>query len=121
MSTQTIPLPSEREAAPANSADDLLTEKAAARRIGYRPNTLAGWRVSKRVKLPYIIVGGGVRYRPSDIEKFLLKRTVGEDGIVPKGVKRRRGGPGRPPRSKGRAQQGHTEQVGRKGSKQAGA
>jgi hypothetical protein len=61
--------------------------------------TLAYWRARKSVNLPYIVLtSGAIRYRLSAIEKFLAKRTVGEDGKVPEGVVRHVAGPGRPPK-----------------------
>lgn len=38
--------------------------------------TLSIWRSNKRYDLPYIKVGGKVRYRESDLEKFLEERTI---------------------------------------------
>jgi hypothetical protein len=76
----------------------LLKECEAASLIQVQPTTLANWRATKKVKLPYIVLtSGAIRYRLSAIEKFLEARTVGEDGIVPEGVARHPAGPGRPP------------------------
>ncbi|WP_035374579.1 helix-turn-helix domain-containing protein [Pseudoduganella violaceinigra] len=38
--------------------------------------TLAIWRCTKRYPLPYIKVGRLVRYRLSDLEAFLVLRTI---------------------------------------------
>jgi hypothetical protein len=77
----------------------LLKDKEAARILDVRPNTLAYWRATKKVNLPYIVLSSGaIRYKLSAIEKFLEERTVGTDGKVPEGVVRHVAGPGRPPK-----------------------
>lgn len=42
--------------------------------LGVPTSTLAVWRSTGRVQLPYIKVGGHVRYKPEDIEAFLRDR-----------------------------------------------
>ena len=59
------------------SNDRLLTREEAANYLGgLQPQTLAKWSCSGAYGLPYIKVGGSVRYRISDLEKFLAARTV---------------------------------------------
>ncbi len=53
----------------------LLNPKEAAGYLGLRPQTLACWRVDGR-HLPYVKVGRSVKYRVSDLEKFLESRTI---------------------------------------------
>ena len=53
----------------------LLTPRQAATELGVSPGTLAVWRCRKRYPLRYIKVGSKVRYRLTDIEKFLTART----------------------------------------------
>lgn len=55
--------------------DRLLTRQETAARLGVRPQTLATWAMTGR-HLTMIRVGGRVRYRESDIEAFLARRTV---------------------------------------------
>ena len=55
---------------------ELLTTEQAARLLDVRPGTLEVWRNAKRYGLPYIRVGRNVRYRRSDLVKFLEQRTV---------------------------------------------
>jgi hypothetical protein len=76
--------------------NDLLTPTEAARILKVSPGTLAIWRCTKRYPLPYITLGGAIRYELQAIQKFLASRTTGEDGITPKCVRRRPGGPGKP-------------------------
>ena len=57
----------------------LLTEDETAAYLGIKPQTLATWRCTKRYALPFVRVGRAIRYRPSDVEKFLADRTVGND------------------------------------------
>jgi predicted site-specific integrase-resolvase len=54
----------------------LLNESETAAYLGLRPETLATWRSTNRYRLPYLRVGRAIRYRPSDVEKFLKERTV---------------------------------------------
>jgi Helix-turn-helix domain len=64
--------------APVNevAGHDLVTADEAARILGnLAPNTLAVWRTTKRYALPYLKVGRLVRYRRSDLEKFLASRS----------------------------------------------
>lgn len=57
------------------TADELLDRKAAAKYLGgnkpLNPGTLAVWDCTKRYNLNPIKVGRSVRYRRSDLDKFL--------------------------------------------------
>ena len=75
----------------------LLNDKEAADVMGISANTLAYWRATKKYPLKFIVCGGSIRYRLSDIEEFLAACTV-VDGITPPGVVRHPAGPGRPPK-----------------------
>lgn len=55
----------------------LLTPTEAAEFLGIKPQTLAVWRSSKRYDLPYVRCGNAIRYKLSDLEKWLESRTVG--------------------------------------------
>jgi predicted site-specific integrase-resolvase len=57
----------------------LITPQKAAQMLGIAPQTLAVWRCEKRYGLAYVKVGARVRYRVSDIERFLRKRTLCPD------------------------------------------
>jgi excisionase family DNA binding protein len=59
------------------ASDPKLTEDQAAEMLGVKSQTLSVWRCAKRYSLPYIKCGRLVRYRLSDVEKFLARRTVG--------------------------------------------
>lgn len=48
----------------------------AAKYLGVSEQTLAIWRCTKRYPLPYIKIGRLVRYRLSDLEAFLVLRTI---------------------------------------------
>ena len=51
----------------------LLTPEQAAEFLQVPVSTLAVWRSTGRVPLPYLKVGGRVRYRKDDIDCFLLQ------------------------------------------------
>jgi excisionase family DNA binding protein len=57
---------------------EMLTRDQAAEYIGSRPQTLAVWAITGRYNLPMVKVGRSVRYRRSDIDAWLERRTVGE-------------------------------------------
>lgn len=49
----------------------------AAEYLDVKPQTLAIWAVTGRYGLPYVKVGRSVRYRQSDLDAWLDRRTVG--------------------------------------------
>jgi excisionase family DNA binding protein len=55
----------------------LLTREQAAEYLGIAPQTLAVWAVTGRYDLPFIKIGRCARYRKSDLDKFIDRRTVG--------------------------------------------
>jgi predicted site-specific integrase-resolvase len=62
----------------------ILTEKQAAKRSFQKPDTLRKWRT--RGKGPvYLKLGGKVRYRAEDIDKW-----IAQSAVVPSERKRRR-------------------------------
>lgn len=54
---------------------ELMRRKAAAARLGLRPQTLAAW-ASRGEGPPFVKVGRSVRYRKSDLDAWLASRTV---------------------------------------------
>ena len=57
------------------SPGNLLSPTEAAELLGVKVQTLAVWRCSGRHSLPFIKVGNFVKYRRSDLERWLEKRT----------------------------------------------
>ena len=57
---------------------ELLTRPEAAAYLGLQPQTLACWASSKRYALPHVKCGRSVRYKKSDLDRFIASRTVGE-------------------------------------------
>lgn len=55
----------------------LLSRKQAADFLGVSVGTLEIWATTKRYNLPYIKVGRLVKYRLSDLERFIESRRVG--------------------------------------------
>ncbi len=55
------------------SAGDLLTPDQVAAELGLSHRTLADWRRTKRAALPYVKVGGRVRYRRTDVAAFIAR------------------------------------------------
>jgi hypothetical protein len=54
-----------------------LTPKQAAALLNVPEATLAVWRSTQRVALPYFKAGHHVRYRLTDLENFIAKNTRG--------------------------------------------
>ncbi len=54
---------------------DLVDDKAAAEILDTTPGTLSVWRSTGRYALPFVKVGRKVRYRISDLEEWIEKRT----------------------------------------------
>ena len=61
----------------ATLASPLVDEKQASEILGLAPGTLSVWRCTKRYDLPFVKVGRSVKYRLSDLERFVESRTVG--------------------------------------------
>lgn len=62
------------------SRDELLTDEQAASLLNIERQTLAVWRSSGRHSLPFVRVGRCIRYRRSDLEKWLDQRVVTSTG-----------------------------------------
>lgn len=58
------------------STNGMLTREQAAEFLGVSPGTLAHWACSGRFGLRYFRVGRSVRYRQSDLEAWLEKRSA---------------------------------------------
>lgn len=54
----------------------LLDNSEAAEFLGVSPTTLTTWRSTKRYDLPYVKVGGSVRYDEADLVGFIESRKV---------------------------------------------
>ena len=59
---------------------NLVNETECAKQLGVSVATLRVWRCNKRYSLSYVKVGRCVRYRPTDIERFLDSRTISGGG-----------------------------------------
>ncbi|WP_421825921.1 helix-turn-helix domain-containing protein [Larkinella sp.] len=59
---------------PHKPPEPLLDRKSAAKYLRVSPGTLAVWDCTKRYDLKPIKVGRSVRYRLSDLDKFLEQR-----------------------------------------------
>jgi excisionase family DNA binding protein len=57
--------------------DPLLTDQEAADYLGTKKATLAVWRSTGRYNLPYLKIGRLVRYKKSDLDAFITRRTYG--------------------------------------------
>jgi excisionase family DNA binding protein len=52
----------------------LLSPDQVADVLGVSKQTLAVWRCEQRYPLPYVKVGSRVRYRPADLQQFMVAR-----------------------------------------------
>ena len=53
---------------------EILDTNGAAEYLGFKPQTLAIWRTTGRYGLPFLKLGRLVRYRKSDLDKWLASR-----------------------------------------------
>ncbi len=65
---------------PTKLNNQLLNRKEAAEKLGVTEGTLAVWSCTKRYGLPFIKVGRLVKYRLTDLEAFLDRRTQNGGG-----------------------------------------
>ncbi len=56
--------------------DDLLTDKQLTEYLQIAEGTLAVWRCEKRYTLAFIKVGRSIRYRFSDVKKWLNSQEI---------------------------------------------
>lgn len=57
------------------AASDLMTRKQAAAYLGVAEQTLAVWKTKHRYNLPVVKVGRLAKYRKSDLDDFIARRT----------------------------------------------
>ena len=62
----------------------LLTPDDVSRILGIKVQTLAAWRCRKRYRLPFVRSGRLVRYRASDVDEFIRRRTQSPIGPTKK-------------------------------------
>ncbi|WNV04107.1 helix-turn-helix domain-containing protein [Candidatus Methylospira mobilis] len=66
--------------------NNLINEKAAAAILDVSPGTLSVWRSTGRYALPFVKVGRKVRYRVSDLERWIERRehtsTPAREGVA---------------------------------------
>lgn len=56
--------------------EQLLTCKQVAKKLGVTEQTLAHWRCTRRVNLPFVAISRRcVRYRAEDVAEFIADRT----------------------------------------------
>jgi excisionase family DNA binding protein len=58
----------------------LLNSEQAADYLDLKKGTLINWRCTKQQQIPYIKIGGRVRYRVQDLDKWLEKQLVAPEG-----------------------------------------
>ena len=59
------------------SRSDLLSRQDAAIYLGVTVRTLAVWKCTGRYDLPCVKIGRLAKYRKSDLDAFIARRTVG--------------------------------------------
>jgi excisionase family DNA binding protein len=71
---------------PLNGAFKIMIDnKQAAEYLGLSPKTLANHRSSGKVLIPFVKIGNAIRYRKSDLDKYLKQRTYNHTGEVKRG------------------------------------
>ena len=59
------------------SMSELLDTIKAGEYIATPPKTLVTWRCRGRVKIPFVRIGGNIRYKRSDLDAFIAANTHG--------------------------------------------
>jgi excisionase family DNA binding protein len=59
---------------------NLLNRAEAAEYLGVKPRTLDVWASTRRYNLKFIKVGRLAKYRKEDLDEFLTRRTITNDG-----------------------------------------
>jgi excisionase family DNA binding protein len=59
---------------------EMLTTQQAADYLGIKDSTLTVWRCRRTYEIPFVKVGSKVRYRKTDLDDFLKRRTKGAGG-----------------------------------------
>ncbi len=57
------------------ATDELLTRRQAAKYLNLKPQTLASWAMDAR-NIPFVKLGKAVRYRRTDLDKYIERQTV---------------------------------------------
>ena len=63
------------------SSDLLLSRREAAKYLGITESTLSVWACTKRYSLPYVKLGRLAKYRLSDLDAFIERRTITQQDI----------------------------------------
>lgn len=58
------------------SENRLFNNKEAAHYLGIKSNTLTVWRSTKKVRIPYVKVGGKIQYTKEALDKFIENNEV---------------------------------------------
>lgn len=56
---------------------ELFTTAQAADYLGIKANSLITWRSTKAVRIPYVKIGGCVRYRKADLDSYIEENLEG--------------------------------------------
>ena len=64
-----------------SSASELLKPADVSRLLKVPESTLAVWRSTGRVQLPYTRIGGAVRYRPVDVANLVTAGLRGNEAL----------------------------------------
>jgi len=59
-----------------NPIPNLLTPENVAGLLDVKVETLAVWRCTNRIDLPYVKIGNLVRYKPKDVMDYIERKTV---------------------------------------------
>jgi hypothetical protein len=56
---------------------ELVSPERAAEILSVATGTLSVWRCTRRVHIPFVRIGHAVRYRLSDLDRYIEAHTVG--------------------------------------------
>ena len=68
------------------ASNDLVSPQETADHLGLKVGTLAIWRCLKKTELPWVKVGRKIKYRPCDVQSYILNHRIASPTSPPSSV-----------------------------------
>ena len=56
------------------NTENLISPRQLSEVLQVKESTLANWRCKKSIDLPYVVIGGLVRYRTADVDSYIQRQ-----------------------------------------------